>query len=214
MYNMNGENTEEYLTLDARGTFIKIPYDTAKKSPVLKAYINNENRKPYYLNYSAKIVNNLIDYLEYDDMYSKKIYRICDELCVNRLNSIDVMHIRHFATVSTVKIREYLEKMKQYNYSFNREVYDILKRIENQYRGDICVDSLKDYCFKIYVAMKLSCISFYIGIHSLKTDGLQLLLKSYNKNIYNEPDDIKFNITTDSEYFYIYEYTKLDKKKY
>jgi len=213
MDNMDGENTEEYLTLDARGTLIKIPYDTAKKSPVLKAYIHNGNKKPYYLNYSAKIVNNLIDYLEYDDMYSKKICRICDELCVDIVNNIDVMTSRQLAYIlPATKIGLYLETIKKYNYCFGQDVYDILKNIENKY-----VDVLNNCCFKIYLAMQISCISFYRGIHVLKTDGLQILLKSILlKGIYSnidyEFDDIKLNITTHSEYFYVYEYTKIDKK--
>lgn len=54
-----------YITLNARGTLIDVPYEIAKKSPVLLAYIERWNTKnePYVINYSADIVHKMLDRL-------------------------------------------------------------------------------------------------------------------------------------------------------
>ena len=72
-----------FLLLDARGTIIKIPYELAKKSPILNNYIENEwkdNNEPYYLNYSEESVHTFLDYLSGDVINDNKCYRIYNEL--------------------------------------------------------------------------------------------------------------------------------------
>jgi len=80
---LNGESDIQYITLDARGVMIKITHEIAKKIPVLKAYIEYGNEKPYYLNYSAETVHNLIDYMSGRMVYMEKIKYICGELCID-----------------------------------------------------------------------------------------------------------------------------------
>jgi hypothetical protein len=129
---MNGKNTEEYLNLDARGTIIKIPYDTAKKSPVLKAYIDNGNKEAYYLNYSAKVVNKLVDYLLDNNEFNENIKKICDELCIDLSNDFnkykqETLCIRDF-TINNDNLciykNTYLIDMVKYKHIFKNNDID------------------------------------------------------------------------------------------
>ena len=75
--------TTNFLLLDARGTIIKIPYELAKKSPILNNYMENEwndNNEPYYLNYSKESVHTFLDYLSGENITDYKCYRIYNEL--------------------------------------------------------------------------------------------------------------------------------------
>jgi uncharacterized pyridoxamine 5'-phosphate oxidase family protein len=70
----------EYITLDARGTLIKVPKDIIFKAPVISTLYNNKKiTDTFYLNFSPIEVHDMIDYLSgYPCTFSAKTMHLLE----------------------------------------------------------------------------------------------------------------------------------------
>jgi len=233
---MNGKNTEEYLNLDARGTLIKIPVDAAKKSPVLKAYVDNGNKEAFYLNYSADTVNKFVDYILDNNEFNENIIKICDELCVDILINSNIykpesLGIGDF-TMDEEELREYkmtyFHDMVKYKHIFKTKnidsyIYSLyiternghekfhIFRINKKGLSDDYTNhdiSISDSNnFKIAYGIAFSMHSYYNGLHIVKTENLGLKFCSLFS--YKKPNILgqyHINMYSADDHFYTYEY--------
>lgn len=168
------------LSLDARGTIIKIQKDLAYKSEVLKKFIDGPYKKEdtYVLNYSPDIVYKLIDYLS--DRYVFDFYlldNIMDELIIEKKEieyDKDIMKLTYNDVYSNIrKIWNIIES----NFCYDEEDYYILNKTEYLYHyiENGITRATTNYKYKMYIFDLLHCLSYVKGYH----------LETYSKKIKN-----------------------------
>lgn len=203
------------LSLDARGTIIKIQKDLAYKSEVLKKFIDGPYKKEdtYVLNYSPDIINKLIDYLS--DRYVFDFYLlddIMDELIIEKkeieynnemlINFDDIFN-------NIVKIHKLLDIDIETEIKRNKD--SILRVILNG----------EDRCrIKIRLDDYLHCLSYLKGYHlqtfskDFKQDLGDTIWYVHNENkeslsFYLFLDGMLFTYSKDIWYEYIFDNTDI-----
>ncbi len=164
---MEIEKEKNYLSLDARGTIIKVPQDIIFKSEVIKTSFNDRWKKtnePYYLNYDPSVVHKMIDYLsgrEISDMVELKY--IAEELLVNILPVQKVLLTPEFVVYNSVILMKKYEEYKLKFNDFKQEIKEVDTHTELE-------------CF-------FMMLSYYDGLHITSHAFLKQLDRGWIENV-------------------------------
>jgi len=103
----------QYITLDARGTLIKVPSSIINKSKVLS---KSENLKSYYLNYSGDIVHKMIDFL-----YGYPMISNLDSIMSNLMDELEITDFRWLSYKNKIdqKISHFIHSICRLNHLFD-----------------------------------------------------------------------------------------------